>query len=83
MTSSLQSIERSNRSLRSRDAGVASACIASACFIDVTKHVAKGDRPRVAPISLQPQTPLMQRRHYEAALRRRFLIITKHRSLEA
>ena len=75
MTSSLQSIERGNRSLRSRDAGVASARIASACFIDVTKHVA-GDRWRVAPISLRPQTPLMQRRHYEAALRRRFLLIT-------
>lgn len=66
MISSLQSKERANRSLRSRDAGRASAHIASACFI----LVARRNRPRVTPISRQLKAPLRQRRHYEAALPR-------------
>lgn len=83
MISSLQSLERSNRSFRSRGAHVASAPVAAGCFIDVAKLVGLCDRPRTASISLQPQTPITQRHHYEAALLRRPLVSINHTSLEA
>ena len=82
MISSLQSKERANRSHQNRCADVSSARIASACFTPVAKRVAR-DRHCIARISLQPQTPLRQRRHDEAALRRSALFSINHRSPEA
>jgi hypothetical protein len=79
MISSLQSIERANRSHQSRGTDVSSARIASACF----NSVANRQQLLGARLSLPPQTPLKQRRHYEAALRRRVLVNINHRSLEA
>jgi len=79
MISSLQSKERANRSHQSCGADVSSARIASACFI----RVAKRDQLFIARLSFPPQTPLRQRRHHEAALRRRVLFIINHRSPEA
>ena len=79
MISSLQSKERANRSHQSRGTDVSSARIASACF----NGVAKRQQPLVARPSFPPQTPLRQRRHYEAASRRRVLVNINHRPLEA
>ena len=79
MISSLESKERANRSHQSRGAEVSSARIASACFI----RVAKRDQRFIAWLSFPPQTPLRQRRHYEAALLRRVLFNINHRSSEA
>jgi hypothetical protein len=79
MISSLQSNERTNRSNQSRGAAVTSARIASTCFI----RVAKRDQRSRFWLSFPPQTPFRQRRNYEAALRRRTLIIINHRSPEA
>ena len=66
MISRLQSKERANRSHQSRGTDVSSARIASACFNSVTKR----QQVLFARLSFPPQTPLRQRRHHEAALRR-------------
>ena len=79
MISSLQSNERVNRSHLRRGAAVSSARIASACF----NRVAKRDQRFIAWLSFPPQTPLRQRRHYEAALRRKVLVNINNTSSEA
>ena len=79
MISSLQSKERANRSHQSRGADVSSARIASACFNQCSQR----EQLLAARLSFPPQTPLRQRRHYEAALRRSVLVNINHRSLEA
>jgi hypothetical protein len=79
MISNIQSNERINRSHQGHGAAVSSARIAWAYF----NRVAKRDQRFTAWLSFPPQTPLRQRRHYEAALQRRVLVNINNTSSEA